>query len=87
MNPPLPIDGVLPPDLQGTLIRIGPGSPVGRAEDLEQVEQVETSADVGAGALRAGALHAIEIRDGAAVSHLTGPSAANANVFWHAGKV
>ncbi len=25
MNPPLPIDGVLPPDLQGTLVRIGPG--------------------------------------------------------------
>ena len=28
MNPPLPIDGVLPPDLQGTLVRIGPGSVV-----------------------------------------------------------
>jgi carotenoid cleavage dioxygenase-like enzyme len=92
MNPPLPIDGVLPPDLQGTLIRIGPGSPAGRAEDSTQVEQADTSADAGAearraDALHAGALHAIEIRDGAAVSHLTGPSAANANVFWHAGKV
>jgi carotenoid cleavage dioxygenase-like enzyme len=91
MNPPLPIDGVLPPDLQGTLIRIGPGSPAGRAEDEAQVEQADTSADAraaaGAGALHAGALHAIEIRDGAAVSYLTGPSSANANVFWHAGKV
>ena len=71
MNPPLPIDGVLPPDLQGTLVRIGPGTPGGEAEEGPQ----------------AGALHAIEIRDGAAVSYLTGPSSADANVFWHAGKV
>jgi carotenoid cleavage dioxygenase-like enzyme len=67
MNPPLPIDGVLPPDLQGTLVRIGPSEP-GGGED-------------------AGALHAIELRDGAAVSYLTTTSAADANVFWHAGKV
>jgi carotenoid cleavage dioxygenase len=79
MNPPLPIDGVLPPDLQGTLVRIGPGTPGGRGED-----GTETGASTGAGA---GALHAVEIRDGAAVSYLTGPSSANANVFWHAGKV
>jgi carotenoid cleavage dioxygenase-like enzyme len=71
MNPPLPIDGVLPPDLQGTLVRIGPGTPG---------EEAEVGAQVGA-------LHAIEIRDGAAVSYLTGPSSADANVFWHAGKV
>lgn len=71
MNPPLPIDGVLPPDLQGTLVRIGPGTSGGEEE---------------AGA-QAGALHAIEIRDGAAVSYLSGPSSADANVFWHAGKV
>jgi carotenoid cleavage dioxygenase len=79
MNPPLPIDGVLPPDLQGTLVRIGPGTltPGGGAEG-------EEGAPSGA---PAGALHAIEIRDGAAVSYLTGPSTANANVFWHAGKV
>jgi carotenoid cleavage dioxygenase-like enzyme len=76
MNPPLPIDGVLPPDLQGTLVRIGPGAPDGGA--------AEDGTEAGAGA---GALHAIEIRDGAAVSYLTGPSSANANVFWHAGKV
>jgi carotenoid cleavage dioxygenase len=77
MNPPLPIDGVLPPDLQGTLVRIGPGTPGGGAED---------GAQAGATA-GAGALHAIEIRDGAAVSYLTEPSSADANVFWHAGKV
>ena len=81
MNPPLPIDGVLPPDLQGTLVRIGPGIPGSRAGD---------GPDAGASAergWRAGALHTIEIRDGAAVSYLTGPSSADANVFWHAGKV
>ncbi len=77
MNPPLPIDGVLPPDLQGTLVRIGPGTPGSRAEDADQA-----GATAGAGAL-----HAIEIRVGAAVSYLTAPSSADANVFWHAGKV
>src|ERR1700722_6837263 len=92
MNPPLPIDGVLPPDLQGTLIRIGPGSPAGRAEDVAQVEQDDMSPAPRADPRRAdadhaGALHAIEIRDGAAVSYLTCPSSANANLFWHAGKV
>jgi carotenoid cleavage dioxygenase len=64
MDPPLPIDGVLPPDLAGTLVRIGPGP----------------------GAV-GGALHAVELRDGTAVSYLTRPSSADANVFWHAGKV
>jgi carotenoid cleavage dioxygenase len=63
MNPPLPMDGVLPPDLQGTLVRIGPGSEA------------------------AGALHAIELRDGAAVSYATEPSEADANVLWHAGSL
>jgi len=65
MDPPLPIDGVLPPDLQGTLVRIGPGGAEGPP----------------------GALHAIELRDGTAVSYVTSPSSANANLFWHAGKV
>jgi len=67
MNPPLPIDGVLPPDLQGTLVRIGPGAPFAGA--------------------RPGALHAIELRDGEALSYVSAPSSADANVFWHAGKV
>jgi carotenoid cleavage dioxygenase-like enzyme len=64
MDPPLPIDGVLPPDLTGTLLRIGPGA------DDER-----------------GALHAVEIRDGQAVSYATRPSEADANVFWQAGSV
>jgi carotenoid cleavage dioxygenase len=63
MNPPLPMDGVLPPDLQGTLVRVGPGTEA------------------------AGALHAIELRDGAAVSYVTRSSEADANVFWHAGSL
>jgi carotenoid cleavage dioxygenase len=85
MNPPLPIDGVLPPDLQGTLVRIGPGMPGGGAEDgTEGSDSAGGGGGAGAGA---GALHAIEIRDGAAVSYLTGPSSADANVFWHAGKI
>jgi carotenoid cleavage oxygenase len=67
MDPPLPIDGVLPPDLQGTLVRIGPG---GTAPDGHP-----------------GAVHAIELRDGAALACVTAPSSADANVFWHAGKV
>src|ERR1017187_3546577 len=74
MTPPLPLDGVLPPDLQGTLVRIGPGAPGGG----------EAGAGVGSGA---GALHAIELRDGAALSYGTSPPSANANVFWQAGKV
>jgi carotenoid cleavage dioxygenase-like enzyme len=67
MNPLLPVDGVLPPDLQGTLVRIGP-SASGEGDD-------------------AGALHSVELRDGTAVHYLASPSSANANVFWHAGKV
>jgi carotenoid cleavage dioxygenase-like enzyme len=63
MNPPLPIDGVLPPDLQGTLVRVGPGGDA------------------------AGTLHALELRDGQAVSYTTAPSTADANVFWHAGSL
>jgi carotenoid cleavage dioxygenase-like enzyme len=67
MDPPLPMEGVLPPDLQGTLLRIGPG-PAGEEGPP-------------------GALHAIELRDGAAVSYTTCVSEADANVLWHAGKV
>ncbi|MGP0031360.1 MAG: carotenoid oxygenase family protein [Acidimicrobiales bacterium] len=63
MDPPLPIDGVLPPDLQGTLVRVGPGDQ------------------------SAGALHAIELRDGTAVSLRSHSSEADANVFWHAGSI
>ncbi len=101
MNPPLPIDGVLPPDLQGTLIRIGPGfggarpgavgsgsgspghgAPGGDTPGSGAEEDGGNADDP-----RAGALHAIELRDGTAVSYVTAPSTANANVFWQAGKV
>jgi carotenoid cleavage dioxygenase-like enzyme len=52
-EPPLPMEGSLPPDLQGTLVRVGPRVPEG-AE--------------GAGPpSSAGALHAVELRDGQAV--------------------
>src|ERR1700729_376406 len=66
--PPLPMEGSLPPDLQGMLYRVGPG----RRD--------------GAGSAR-GALHAVELRDGQAVSYLSVDSPADAGVFWHAGSV
>ena len=69
MDPLLVVDGVLPPDLQGTLLRIGPGA----------------ESDGGGGT--AGVLHAIELRDGTAISQLRRESPANANVLWQAGKV
>ena len=70
----LPMEGALPPDLQGTLFRVGP---------------------IGAGAVAGGggpgggggALHAIELRDGRAVSYLRRASPADAGVFWHAGSL
>ncbi|HEY2215527.1 MAG TPA: carotenoid oxygenase family protein [Acidimicrobiales bacterium] len=71
MDPLLVVDGVLPPDLQGTLLRIGPGG---------------TSSE-GGGSGPHGMLHAIELRDGTAISHLRQESPADANVLWHAGKV
>ena len=66
-DPPLLVEGLLPPDLQGTFLHIGPGASTADAEP--------------------GALHAIELRDGSAVSYLTRPSPADANLFWHAGSV
>jgi carotenoid cleavage dioxygenase len=99
MNPPLPIDGVLPPDLQGTLIRIGPGtrydsggagSGAGGSGDSDPAGEGPDGASGDGetqGGAFGGALHAIELRDGAAVSYVTSPSMANANVFWQAGKV
>jgi carotenoid cleavage dioxygenase-like enzyme len=69
----LPVEGTLPPDLQGTLVRVGPGAPEGS----------------GGGADRAGegALHAVELRDGQAVSYRSHQSAGDAGVFWHAGSL
>jgi carotenoid cleavage dioxygenase-like enzyme len=70
----LPMTGSLPPDLQGTLFRAGPAWPWG-------------SDDPGEGDERAGALQAVEIRDGRAVSYVRQGSDADATVFWHAGSV
>ena len=66
------MEGSLPPDLQGTLVRVGPGG--GNVDEN------------GAPSLP-GALHAVELRDGAAVSYLSRESEADAGVFWHAGSV
>jgi carotenoid cleavage dioxygenase-like enzyme len=63
--PPLPMEGSLPPDLQGMLYRVGPGR----------------------GGSARGALHAVELRDGQAVSYGWADSDADAGVFWHAGSV
>jgi carotenoid cleavage dioxygenase len=71
MDPPLPMDGVLPPDLQGTLLRIGPAAGAGG----------------GGGGGYGGALHAVELRDGVALSYVSTGSSADANVLWHAGSV
>src|SRR5580698_9896681 len=70
-SPPLPMEGALPPDLQGTLFRVGPGSAAG---------------GVGAGG-QPGALHAVELREGQAVSYVRVDSPADAGVFWQAGSV
>lgn len=86
MNPPLPIDGVLPPDLQGTLVRIGPGVTLD-AGPSDDAQAGDPDGETGRDNPFAGALHAIELRDGTAVSYVTSPSSANANVFWQAGKV
>ncbi len=73
--PALPMEGSLPPDLQGMLYRVGPGRGGGGG------------AGGGAGAAARGALHAVELRDGQAVSYLRVDSGADAGVFWHAGSV
>jgi carotenoid cleavage dioxygenase len=103
----LPMDGALPPDLQGTLFRIGPRSPwaqrsasAGEArEPADGAPAGSTSGEAGAAAelvggerlsdpgLPAGALHAVEFRDGKAVSYRWCASDADASVFWHAGSV
>ncbi len=69
----LPMEGALPPDLQGTLFRVGPS-------------EAGTGGGGGHGG-GGGALHAVELRDGRAVSYLRRDSAADAGVFWHAGSV
>lgn len=72
---PLPMDGALPPDLQGMLFRVGPGQPG------------DDAGDEGDPTPERGALHAVELRDGQAVSYRRRSSLADAGVFWHAGSV
>ena len=69
---PLPMEGALPPDLQGMLYRVGPAAETVRADGAEE---------------RRGELHAVELRDGRAVSYQRQASDADAGVFWHAGAV
>jgi carotenoid cleavage dioxygenase len=92
------MEGALPPDLQGTLFRIGPRSPWAQrsAEPVQGVGLAEGSVGGiteagdpgldGAG-LPIGALHAVEFRDGKAVTYRWSESDADASVFWHAGSV
>jgi carotenoid cleavage dioxygenase len=96
-SPNLPMEGALPPDLQGTLLRIGPGAASGTTGAVADVggvhggrRVVDDPGDDDAQAEEAaerGVLHAVELRDGQAVSFLHHASDADANVFWHAGSV
>jgi carotenoid cleavage dioxygenase len=102
------MEGALPPDLQGTLFRIGPRSPWAQqaAEPVDagapEDRQARGFGAAGSGAsaddqpgenpsaesgLPIGAVHAIEFRDGKAVTYRWNESDANASVFWHAGAV
>ncbi len=96
-GPTLPMEGSLPPDLQGTLFRVGPAAvPAGRGGSGGRAGGVglgdaggDGQGTVAEGSMRQlrGALHAVEIRDGKAVSYLRRESDADAGVFWHAGSV
>jgi carotenoid cleavage dioxygenase-like enzyme len=92
----LPMSGSLPPDLQGTLFRVGPAWPWDASSRIDAASDVgdaglggdgdEEDGGAGGGGV-AGALHAVEIRDGQAVWYQRQESAADAGVFWHAGSV
>jgi carotenoid cleavage dioxygenase-like enzyme len=87
--------GSLPPDLQGTLLRVGPARPWGTGGGVGGTGAVGGGDAVGGAVGRDreegrrgdGALHAVELRDGRAVSYLRQDSEADAGVFWHAGSV
>ena len=85
------MEGSLPPDLQGTLFRVGPGpwaTERGRGDRHEGAGDDEGEGAAGPDTVRRrGALHAVELRDGKAVSYLRRDSDADAGVFWHAGSV
>lgn len=88
---PLPMEGALPPDLEGTLLRAGPRAVTGAGgEGLVGPPRDGAGQDALTGveetALR-GMLHAVELREGQAVSYLCRASPADASVFWHAGSV
>ena len=96
----LPMEGTLPPDLQGMLFRVGPrraavgrggsggGGGAGGAGGAGGEDVVDGPGGEGATPSEPrGALHAIEIRDGKAVSYVRRESEADAGVFWHAGSV
>jgi carotenoid cleavage oxygenase len=91
------MSGSLPPDLQGTLLRVGPAWPWGAAPapaargaadegqgDGEGEREGEAARH---GREKAGALHAVELRDGKAVWYRRQESDADAGVLWHAGSV
>lgn len=93
------MSGSLPPDLQGTWLRAGPASPWGSANtgaggggtggagDAGGSGDAGGAGGGGSGDQVAGALHAVEFRDGRAVSYVRQESTADASVFWHAGSV
>ena len=90
------MEGSLPPELQGTLFRVGPARPWGTSGAAEGGGSAERPRRLGRGRRRrarvaarveGGALHAVELRDGKAVSYLRRDSEADAGVFWHAGSV
>jgi carotenoid cleavage dioxygenase len=87
----LPMEGALPPELQGTLFRAGP-RPAWASAGLADAEEAEADRPEGLEpepmpSGDRGALHAIELRDGRAASYLWHGSDADASVFWHAGSV
>ena len=91
------MSGSLPPDLQGTLFRVGSGVAVGvrvrcgagvwRRGGGGGGESVAAASVAAAVRDAVGALHAVEIRDGQAVWYQRQESDADAGVFWHAGSV
>jgi carotenoid cleavage dioxygenase-like enzyme len=80
------MSGSLPPDLQGTLFRAGPARPRGSAGVGGPAGSV-AAGEGGEVDQLAGALHAVEFRDGRAVSYVRQDSEADASIFWHAGSV
>ena len=87
----LPMEGALPPDLQGTLFRVGPARAGTRRAWARGSGGAAAPGGDGGGdgpvSGPRGALHAVELRDGKAVSYVRRESDADAGVFWHAGSV